>query len=165
MIEDRNVLRRVVRPEQVRDATDALRAEARPDAESSRRIKGSSDYRSVAILKIPGVWQSHESAHPAETWALKGVGRFVARHMYLPYGAGMQPLPRRYNAIHTLYDALSAPTVGRINIVDKRYATPANMDANATSRVQPARIWPSKPGSTRKVEEMLAYGARACGWG
>src|ERR687889_656733 len=85
LIEDRDILRRVVGPEQVRNATDALRAEARPDAEGRRCIKGSSDYRSVAILKIPGVWQSHESAHPAETWGLERVGRFVVRHMHLPY--------------------------------------------------------------------------------
>src|SRR5215216_3256371 len=85
MIEDRDILRRVVGPEQVRNAADALRAEARPYAEGRGRIKGSSDYRSVAILKILGVWQSHESAHPAETWALERVGRFVVRHVYLPY--------------------------------------------------------------------------------
>ena len=71
VIEDRDILRRVVRPEQVRNAADALRAEARPDAEGRRRIKGNSDYSSVAILKILGVRQSHESAHPAESWVSK----------------------------------------------------------------------------------------------
>src|SRR5215218_6004774 len=39
------------------------------------------------------------------------------------------------------------------------------MDANAACRVQPAPLWPPKPTSTRKVEEMLVYGARACSWG
>src|SRR5215218_1437562 len=85
VIKDRDIQRRVVRPEEMRDAANALRAEARPDAEGRRRIKGSSDYRSVAIVEVSDVWQSHESAHPAETWALEGVGRFVARHMHLPY--------------------------------------------------------------------------------
>src|SRR5215213_11690727 len=88
VIEDRDILRRVVRPEQVRDAADALRAEARPYAEGRRRIEWSSDYSSVAILKISDVWQSHESAHPAETRCLERVGRFVAPHIHLPYYAG-----------------------------------------------------------------------------
>src|SRR5829696_7135407 len=88
VIEDSDILRRVVRPEEVRDAANALRTEARPDAEGRRRIKGSSDYRSVAILKILGVWQSHESPHSAETWCLERVGRFVAPNKHLPYCAG-----------------------------------------------------------------------------
>src|SRR5919107_3539267 len=73
VIEDRDLLRRVVRPEQVRNAAAALRAEKRPDAEGRRCIKRSSDYRNVAILKILDVWQSHESAHPAETRCLQRV--------------------------------------------------------------------------------------------
>src|SRR5215211_5621450 len=85
VIEDRDILRRVVRPEQVRNAADALRDEARPDAEGRRRIKGNSDYRSVAIVEVSDVWQSHESAHAAETRCLERVGRFVAPHMHLPY--------------------------------------------------------------------------------
>src|SRR5215212_1434108 len=87
-VEDRDILRRVVWPEQVRDAADALRAEARPDAEGRRRIKGNSDNRSVAIVEVSDVWQSHESAHPAETRCLERVGRFVAPHIHLPYYAG-----------------------------------------------------------------------------
>jgi hypothetical protein len=39
------------------------------------------------------------------------------------------------------------------------------MDAHAASSVQLAPLWPSKPASTRKVEEMLVYGASTCGWG
>jgi|SRR5215211_6738027 len=76
VIKDRDIQRRVVRPEEMRDAANALRAEARPDAEGRRRIKGSSDYRSIAILEISDVLQSHESAHPAETWCLERVGRW-----------------------------------------------------------------------------------------
>jgi hypothetical protein len=77
----------------------------------------------------------------------------------------MLPLPHRYNAIDILVGACSSPTVARMNIADKRKGTPLNMDANAASRVQAAPLWPSEPGSTRMVEEMLAYGARACGLG
>src|SRR5215216_3935971 len=55
-VEDRDILRRVVGPEQVRDAADALRPEARPDAEGRRRIKGNSDNRSVAIVEVSDVW-------------------------------------------------------------------------------------------------------------
>src|SRR5215204_3204187 len=101
-VEDRDILRRVVRPEQVRDAADALRPEARPDAEGRRRIKGNSDNRSVAIVEVSDVWQSHESAHPAETRCLERVGRFVAPHIHLPYYAGNAVASHRYNAIDTL---------------------------------------------------------------
>src|SRR5918992_4387711 len=77
----------------------------------------------------------------------------------------MLPLPHRYNAIDTLYGALSAPTVARMNVVHRRNSTPLNMDANAASGVQPAAICCSALGSTKMVEEMLVCGARACGWG
>ena len=77
----------------------------------------------------------------------------------------MQPLPHQYNAIDTLYGVLAPPTVAMMNIAYKRNGTPVNMDANAAFRVQPAPIWPSEPGSTTMVEEMLVSGARACGWG
>ncbi len=63
----------------------------------------------------------------------------------------MQPLPHRYNAIDTLYGALTAPTDARMNFADKRNSTPVNMDANAASRVQSAPIWASEPGSTKML--------------
>jgi len=46
----------------------------------------------------------------------------------------------------------------------KRNGTAVNMDANAASLVQPAPIWPSEPGSTTMVAEMLVSGTRVCGW-
>ena len=101
LVEDGDILRRVVRPEKVGDAANALRTEARPDAEGRRRIKGSSDYRSVAILEVSDVWQPHESPHPAETWSLERVGGFVARHIHLPYCAGNAVASHRFDAIDT----------------------------------------------------------------
>jgi len=49
-----------------------------------------------------------------------------------------------------------------MNRAYKRNGTPANMDANAASRVQPAPICSSALGSTKIVEEMPASGERTC---
>src|SRR3712207_5036998 len=78
VVEDRDILRRVVAPEEVRGRPYALGAEAGAGAEGGAGVEGGADDRDVAILQVLDVWQAHEGAHAREARRHKRVDRFVA---------------------------------------------------------------------------------------
>jgi hypothetical protein len=80
VLEDRDVLRRVVGPEEVRDTSYALRAEASPSPEGGPRVKGCADDGHVGVLEVLDVGQPHKGARAREARCLQGVRGFVADH-------------------------------------------------------------------------------------
>src|SRR3712207_5053328 len=85
--EDRDVLRRVVGPEEVRDAPYALGAEASPDPEGGSRVKGCADDGGASVLEVLDVGQPHEGANAREARRLEGVRGFVADHQIASYSS------------------------------------------------------------------------------
>jgi hypothetical protein len=80
VLEDGYILRRIVGPEEVRDASYALRAEASPGPEGGPRVEGRANDGGVGVLQVLDVWQPHEGANAREARRLEGVRGFVADH-------------------------------------------------------------------------------------
>ena len=64
VLEDRDLLGRIVGPEEVGDAPYGLRSEAGAGPKGGTSIEGGADNSGVSVFEIPDIGKAHERPHP-----------------------------------------------------------------------------------------------------